>query len=131
MNLTKFTPENCFNRRDTRRQISVYKSGQIVLQSRLVQDMKLKAGMKIVIASDEDYKDEWYIFRDKEGFTLREDPRGIAKYLMFNCSSLAQRIRQARGVDEGKLMRFLVGSEPMVHGQIQYWPIIMASCDVS
>lgn len=92
--------------------ISVSKNGVFRIGIAATELMGLKSGASVSLAKDAD--GNWYIFKDAEGFPLREDSGGA---LTFNSIGMTNEL--------GTIGRYLIAGTPTVVGKVKYWGILI------
>jgi hypothetical protein len=112
MELTVFNKQNSGFLKKSTPKLGIGKNGMFRIGLAAGDLLGLKEGGGVSLAKDAD--DNWYIFKDAEGFTLRTDSGGA---LTFNSSSVARQI--------GRTGTFLIGGVPTKVGKVQYWGILI------
>ncbi|MBX3253958.1 MAG: hypothetical protein KF862_07430 [Chitinophagaceae bacterium] len=104
--------------------VTFNKTGVISINQKACDKMLLSPGDKISIAQDEKVPENWYIFKDTNGFEVRGgyDKKGC----LFNHSLLTQTVVDALGLPIDKTHGFLVAGKPTtVNGdKTQFWGLI-------
>jgi len=103
--------------------VSLSRKGASSLSKDAVQLTELTAGEEIGFHQDEKKPEDWYMSRTEDGFMLRDD-KGSGG-LAFNNVVMADIILESLNIDQERVA-FLIGSEPVIIDEVQYWPIITA-----
>lgn len=91
--------------------INIGKTGSFRLNQAMVSLLSLKSGDEVSFSRDQ-YAN-WYIFKDKGGFALRESKDALT----FNSSALVSEI----GVNGS----FLIAGRSTKIGKVEYWGILI------
>ena len=100
------------------------KSGVICFTKGSVEFFDLKEGDEIIVAQDEETKKDWYFAKKKGGFVLRSDSAN--QRLKFNNTRTVLAILGSLD-SELVLFKCYIGTEPIMVGKIDYYPIITLS----
>ena len=124
MKLQIFNAENSSKTRELKAVVTiVLKTGLFRINGTAVELMGLKNNDRISIAYDEE-GDEWYIFKDKDGFNCHSNEKcKDKKALKFGCVSLARTIFDYAEYDKPHGY-CLVGNEVVKQGKVEYFPLV-------
>jgi|688.fasta_scaffold687957_3 hypothetical protein len=122
MNLVKYDQNNSQRVRSGKACVNFSRKGASNISKKAQEMMGLKEGDSVAIYQDNDNPADWYMAKDKDGFQCRRNTAG----LMFNSAMIANSILDCFSY-EGKSFSFLIGSEPLMQGKQELWPIITAS----
>ena len=104
------------------------KGGGISMNRKLVSELKLAHGDKIIFAQDEERPQDWYMATTASdtGFILRQQNK---RGLHFNSAGLAEKIEKSLKQDfSGKRsIQMIVGLEPIENAGSNLFPIITKS----
>lgn len=91
--------------------INVGKTGSFRLNQAMIRLLNLKAGDEVSFSKDQ--QANWYVFKNKGGFALRESKDALT----FNSSALVSEI----GVNGS----FLIAGRSTKIGKVEYWGILI------
>jgi hypothetical protein len=107
--------------------VSFGKAGTITFNHVSCQLMGLKNEDKITLSQDEEVPENWYFFKDNNGFALRSayDKKGC----LFNHSALVQAFIEAVGAEATVTNAFIIAGTPtVVKGDTtKYWGILISN----
>jgi hypothetical protein len=104
------------------------KGGAIRITKSAADACGFKSGDNLSLGQDENNVLDWYIYKDKEnGFPCREIKK--EGHLTFNSSLLAEDLRACAPavIDQDKIIRMSIGTEPVEVNKVKFFPIITKS----
>jgi hypothetical protein len=96
--------------------------GQLSINYFAAELIGIKHGDKVSLAQDESDPENWYIFKDKDGFEVRL--HSDKKTLITNHSKLCDSLKESLGLDASTSQRFTVGGQPTILDKVKYWGLI-------
>jgi hypothetical protein len=123
MKLVTYNPENVPTHGKSQNPcLTIYNSGQIVLNKPLCEKIKFIASKKRKVSFHQDAEDArtWYISKDENGFELREIKDGT---LSINRVSLVKTMQEAAGTDAR--IKCMVQPEPVEFAKQTYFRFIL------
>lgn len=103
--------------------ISFNKNGLFIINRSAFEKLKLKAGDCVSIAQEKDEPRNCYLYKDKDGFELREHSSG--SLLLFSSKATMVRILDSVGYDSSVTHQFQIGIEPTIEGKVSYYGILI------
>jgi hypothetical protein len=129
MNLTIFNaetaPKNSYSQKSSLPKITFSKNGSIMLNKAAITLLDTNVGEKVSICQDEDTPENWYVYKDENGFELRGKDLEKTGYLCFNHSGLKNIFLESLGVDKDTTCGFLIGGEATEFNGIKYYGILI------
>lgn len=126
MKLTVFNAEN-FPKNQVGRaagpKVNFGKKGQIAINSGTVELLGLKHGDSVSFAQDADDPENWYIYKDKNGYEVRL--HSDQKSMVINHSAFCITLKESLGLPTTETAKFLVAGQPTVIDKVKYFGLII------
>lgn len=131
MKLTKFNsisfPKGQSGGRSSSPKVSFTKTGLITFNKKAVELLGIKEGDNVSLCQDEEEPNNWFVAKEKEGFSVRDVSGNKVGTLSFNHKELVNTFLNCFGHQVGITHSFLLAGQPTTIEKTKYWGILVST----